>query len=407
MDRNTEYFISLLSSFINKEKPALIKNIDWNQIYNLGKIHSLSGILYLMAKGIKEEYKPSSELLKQMKKDFIKAAILSASQENETNNIIRALNEAKISHVLMKGCVIRNYYPAKEMRTMGDIDILIKQQDRKKSHNLLKSMGYTPGNTFGEVWNYTKGNVHFEIHTHIMCRNMHNGTNYVGYFSGAWNHVVQALNPYTFEFNREYHFVYLMVHMAKHFDGSGCGIRMILDIALYLNYFKNSLDWSYIDKEIEKLNLSAFSKNIYILCTRWFGTSINFKLPSMEKDFYDKLSHYILSAGTFGFYQRNPNAATLRNEYLENKVKHKSLFEKFSIINVYRKKLFPSYESMLNSQYCWLIKNKPLLLPIAWIYKFLRCAFKDPKKLLSLLFGIAKSREESKKQYEIFSKLGL
>jgi hypothetical protein len=407
MDENTKYFITLLSAFINRQKLAVKQDVDWEQVYKLARIHSVSGMVYLMAQNIDEEYRPEPELLRRMKKDFFLTTMRAVSQETEIDTIVKVLNEERIPHLLMKGYVVRNYYPAKEIRTMGDIDILIKPEDRVKSNELLQELGYVRGNSSGEVWDYKKGDVHLEIHTLIMYHNIHNGTDYVGYFSDAWKHTVQTSKSYTFEFDISYHFLYLLVHMAKHFDGNGCGIRMIMDAAVYINYFKDRLDWRRIAAEIEKLNLVVFSKSIYILCGHWFGTSFNFRLPTMEEGFYREISQYILSAGTFGFYQRNLQAAVLRNEYLEGKVEGKEFSPKVAIVNVYRKILFPSYQVMSSIKYYSFIKNWPWLLPVSWIYRFIQCALIKPKKVFRVLNGIAKGKEEAEKQYEVISKLGL
>ena len=40
MNENRNYFIRLLSSYINDDVVP-IENVDWNEIYHLGKIHSL------------------------------------------------------------------------------------------------------------------------------------------------------------------------------------------------------------------------------------------------------------------------------------------------------------------------------------------------------------------------------
>jgi hypothetical protein len=407
MDNNRKYFISILSSFINKQKPEAELGVNWEEIYKLAKTHSVSGMVYLMAKELQSEYRPDAELFKRMKKDFVSTAMLSAAQESEMDNIIKALKEAEIPHVLMKGYVMRNYYPAKEMRTMDDIDILIKPEDRERSHKLFQELGYTPGLIYGEVWDYTKGTVHLEIHTKIMSRNMHNGIDYVGYFSDAWNHAVPTPEAYTFEFDKVYHFLFLMVHMAKHFKGSGCGMPMIMDIAVYLQYFKESLNWKQVEKELEKLNLTVFSTNIYILCSLWFGTSFNFKLPVMVEGFYRDLSDYILSAGTFGLHERDLHARSLRNEYLESRAEDKGLTHCVALVNVCRKKLFPEYEVMVNSKYNSIIRNRPFMLPVGWLYRLIEYVLKKPEKYYRVLYSIIKGRKESQKQYEMISKLGL
>ncbi len=44
-------------------------------------------------------------------------------------------------HVPLKGSIIKNMYPSIDMRTMSDMDILIKREDAKKVHDILIEMG--------------------------------------------------------------------------------------------------------------------------------------------------------------------------------------------------------------------------------------------------------------------------
>jgi hypothetical protein len=404
MDNNTTYFISLLSAFINGRGPRKEGEFSWEQVYKLSRIHFVSGMLYLMVKKLKEESRPDKVLLDKMKNDFNSTLVKSVTQDEEMELIIEKLNGYKIPHVFMKGFVVKNYYPVKEMRTMGDIDFLIKPEDREKTHTLMLELGYEVGNTNeSQHWDYTLGTVHIEIHTQIMYHNITNGVDYVSYFSDIWSHVRRKSKGYTYELTEEYHFLFLLVHMAKHFDGSGCGIRMIMDIAMYLIYFKDKLHWDVINGEIEKLDLVLFSKNIFILCNRWFGVELPEELPKMDESFYKDLSHYILSAGTFGFYQRNIFVSTIRKEYKNDKGDLTVL----ALLRAYIKICFPSYENMSNNKRYSFLKNQPFLLPVAWIHRACRSISVKSKSSFAMLFNLAKGKEESKVQYEIISKLGL
>jgi len=407
MNENNGIFIDLISAFINRHDPEVVEKPDWDEVYRMGRIHDVSGMVYLMANKLQEEYKPAPEIQSKMKKDFFSTVMRSDAQDKGMEEIISALNEGEIPHILLKGFVVKNYYPAREMRTMGDIDILIKPEDREKSHKLLKSLGCKSGNQYGDEWAYSNVNLKFEVHTSLVNEVTDISPYIKDYFSSVWDHAVIFSGSFTYELDREYHFLFLMVHMAKHFLATGCGIRMIMDIAVYIDYFKDNLNWEYIDKEIEKLNLVIFSKNVYILCSRWFGTNFHFQLPVMEDGFYSELSRYILSGGTFGFHERNLQARLLRIEYSQSNQPDKKSSKIFSIINACRKKLFMDYHTMSNIGEYSFIKDKPLLLPIGWIYRFLYCAVVKGGKSLRVLKGIAKGSEEAEKQYEIISGLGL
>ncbi len=59
-----------------------------------------------------------------------------------------------------------------------------------------------------------------------------------------------------------------MTHMFKHFDGSGTGIRSLLDQYVYLNRLEDSLDFPYIDKQCEILGIADFEKENRDLCKK-------------------------------------------------------------------------------------------------------------------------------------------
>lgn len=50
--------------------------------------------------------------------------------------VIECLNQKKIFHVLMKGWVLKRYYPILELRTMGDIDFLIREEVWTRSSSI-------------------------------------------------------------------------------------------------------------------------------------------------------------------------------------------------------------------------------------------------------------------------------
>ena len=44
----------------------------------------------------------------------------------------------------MKGYYLRECYPVPELRTFGDIDVLIHPEDRARTDDLMKRLGYAP-----------------------------------------------------------------------------------------------------------------------------------------------------------------------------------------------------------------------------------------------------------------------
>ena len=53
------------------------------------------------------------------------------------------LTSQGIAHMPVKGYYLRKLYPLPELRTFGDIDVLIHSADREKTDRLMNSLGYT------------------------------------------------------------------------------------------------------------------------------------------------------------------------------------------------------------------------------------------------------------------------
>lgn len=68
------------------------------------------------------------------------------------NQLIHQLDAHQIDHLLFKGFIVRDYYtPCPELRTFGDIDFVIRKEDRQKCDELMKELGYEPQDNCGVV----------------------------------------------------------------------------------------------------------------------------------------------------------------------------------------------------------------------------------------------------------------
>lgn len=51
-------------------------------------------------------------------------------------------------------------------------------------------------------------------------------------------------------FTPEFHFLYMLTHIAKHIHGSGAGLRMYLDLAAFIRHHGTGLDWPWIEAQL-------------------------------------------------------------------------------------------------------------------------------------------------------------
>ena len=65
-----------------------------------------------------------------------------ANLEYELEHIKSVFEKNKIEYILLKGSVLRNYYPEPWMRTSCDIDILVHDEQLDKAVKVLTQTGY-------------------------------------------------------------------------------------------------------------------------------------------------------------------------------------------------------------------------------------------------------------------------
>ena len=365
-------FLSILNAYINNKIFSQTKKINWERIYHLASIHSVQGIIAAVVSN-NNKLCVQDEVRNKLQKDFYSTLMFSVKQEDEARKLFNILNKVCIPHVLTKGYVVRNYYPDKELRTMGDIDIFVSGENFEKAKKILKEYNYTITDTYFNEVSFDKNNVHFEIHKSLLNEDLGNGYDYGKYFDLLCNKAVK-IKDYTYELDVDDHLIYLIAHIGKHFYNEGCGIRMIMDIAVYVNKFTDKLDWNYLWNEFENIRLKKFAENIFYIC--------------------NKIEAYILEAGTFGFYERNNGVKLLRKSYGSGNQGNVMTW------------FFPSDKDMRELSE-WYRNKSVLLLPVAWIKRWINSFVNKRQNIILKVFGIFCGKKEAKKQFTLLRKLGI
>ncbi len=331
-------------------------------LFRLAKEQSVQGIL---AYKIREYAKDSSEeisgeIAALAKYLFMATVENTVKKEAYTEALSASLAAASIDHVLFKGIVVRELYAVPALRTFGDVDIAIREEDRKKSHQLMEELGYETVIDHGEVWNYKKGMEYYEIHTDIMRNSPTSQGDQRWYFQNFWQHC-DKVGEHTFRFNPEYQLIYLLAHLAKHTYGPGAGIRMYLDFAFVMKQQGESLDWAWVLEELKKTGLDRFFCLVISATARWFGFSVPEAVPEADPDLCEELFRFTMEAGVYGFDNRKLSREQIRKAAEEGENGKRT---------AWRKILFPDVKQIVK-RYTYLEKA-PFLLPFAWIDRLFR-----------------------------------
>ena len=176
-----------------------------------------------------------------------------------------------------------------------------------------------------------------------------------------WEHVRRE-SGCTFHFTPEFHFLYMLTHIAKHLVSAGAGIRMYLDVAAFIRHRKDAPDWAWIRRELETLRLWPFANGVLTLVQRCFGVESPLELDPMEETTWDAFLEFTMAGGIFGQVGRDSGTNSLKNQSRGS--------EGISRVGTFMKRLFPSAKS-IQSRYTYL-QDKPWLLPAAWVHRLVK-----------------------------------
>lgn len=391
----------LLQKFLAEEKIKAEDMLDGlTDLLHLCEIHSLQPILYYMISSEAEAFRECEpELIKKMREQYIASVYLSVQQDAAAEEMAERFEQAGICLTFFKGILLRRFYPEPQLRTMGDIDCLIPVEAREQAHGLMTDLGYECESDKGDVWVYRRGNVSVEMHTRIAGNYSRNGYDYRSFFADAMRHTEKAGNC-TF-LSREYHFCLLIYHIAKHLSSTGAGIRMFLDIAVFLRHYGKEFDWKQAEELLTGSGLSRTAGAVFQLCNRWFGTDIAWQ-DQVGEAVLDQMEVYIIGGGTFGFETHDVGDMYLRRGY-ENK--GKGCKEGFRL-RLFLNYLFQSADHML--QIMPAVESRRWLLPAAWVKRWWLGAFRRREHSLHTMKSMLKEDNgRGWEEYQMLKELGL
>lgn len=396
MTAEQKFFIRILGDHIHGEKSDPGKDVvSWEKLETYAKEQALSGLVYIQLRDFFREHPDAApETAKRLHKEFCTEVYLYANRRAKLAEISRQCRGIPL--LMMKGSVINAFYPEPVLRSMGDADIVIHTEDRRKTDEVMLAEGYSKMVDNHAVWTYEKDRIQFEIHDHMFYEHLANDVDYRSYFDHVWEHACLmdgTENIYVPEDN--FHFLYLMTHLAKHITNKGMGFRTFMDLVFMTQKKGERMDWQWIQCELEKLKLLEFTKTCFAFCKRWFHVEMPIKTAMLDEDFYSEITAKTFNDGLFGLENEQNEAAHFAKEIKRSRTPYWLTAVR---LTVYR--LFPPYRDMQLIPWYRFVDGRPWLLPAAWIYRWFYTAthkFKWSKNLLAEPYSKRKIIEKREK----------
>ncbi|ODS31716.1 MAG: hypothetical protein SCARUB_03152 [Candidatus Scalindua rubra] len=348
-----------------------LKPIDWKDIINIAQEHRVMPFLFYKIKqfGLEDGLKP--EIWQVMSLEYQKGVARNVIFRHVLRDVIRSLNQCGIKAVILKGAInfCENIYENWNLRSMEDLDILIKEEDFPVARKCIQDAGFC----------CVEGRIPYDLSEDFEGRNvtveMHYlpvPKKYIGLFDmdSFWAKAeevrIDGLRTYVpSPTDQIYH---KFIHdMIRHQELINFRIQDLCDFEMTTQCYKERIDWEEILYRVRENDIESLfkfycwqvKKNLGLELPEFINDFSNDSIESYEK-WYDQLKE---CPGWLESASERLMAILVRGGNVVNHLKNSfDVLVKESVLNESREFLLSIYH----------IEGKEALLPFIRLIHFFR-----------------------------------
>ncbi|MBU4311144.1 MAG: nucleotidyltransferase family protein [Candidatus Omnitrophica bacterium] len=237
---------------LSKIRQIVNKQLDWGFLWEQSLYHGASSFLYHHLKKQGLEDKAPADYLEKFRGFYIWVNFKNQALWEEFCNIEKALLQKNIKAVPIKGIALNQVlYEGKNIRPIGDIDILIQKSELPDAERVLLSSGYIKSTAGYSIDYYKKYHCHIPFRKRHLCE---------VHWAIALPRPHKIDLPDIWKNTREYNvketkltilspednLFTLALHLNRF--NSPLSLRYIMDVSEFINQYRNTIDWDYLIK---------------------------------------------------------------------------------------------------------------------------------------------------------------
>lgn len=380
----------------------ITESVDWPSVFEEAYAQAVVPIAYMAAK----PFIPADEKKRweSLSTRVIGNSIRMDYEHVELHNL---MSEAGIPYVAMKGSASAWYYPEPILRTMGDVDFLVKREDLGRTAKALESAGFRAvednENQAHIGYHRIQGRISSTWEMHWSLAGIPKGEagdmvrNYLEDMIETAVEIVTPDGKYMIP-DAFHHGLIMLIHTAGHMINTGVGLRHLCDWAVFVEKFSDEEFRDIFENKLKTAGLWHFARLLTQLSIQYLGCPYKkWAMEDVNVSLIESILTDIFAGGNFG--GKDPeriNQAKLITDQRKNNVDDSSMIKQlFSTMNEKARIGMPVCEKI------------PALLPVGWIYVGGRhigriLAGERPKIHVGKMIDGASERKEIYKQFRLF-----
>ena len=298
----------------NTQPPPNVKELDWNHLFAFATEQAIAGVIFegvsrLGEQGVKCPFNILMKWIAYWGQIESKNRLLN----RKCTEVINEYRAASFDCCILKGQGNALMYPNAYSRTPGDIDLLIRNADRKQLLRYLAEKKKVQDSHYQHI-EYEDGGVLVEIH--LMPTYANNPIyhqrlqkwleSHSDCIWENWKDLPDGAGRITVP-QTEYNIIFQLSHMQGHFFDEGIGLRQLMD---YFYLMKNEkcrmknlqFGETNLPDVLEHLGLRKFAGAVMYVLQEVFGLEDEYLIVPVDEWRGKTLLEEILRGGNFGHY---------------------------------------------------------------------------------------------------------
>jgi len=346
--------ITLIKSALEGKPYPLPEGFSMEEAVKIALRHKIIALVYYGAIncGVDKKSGPMQKLFPYV----ISTINLVERQRYAFQRIQEELEREKLDYLPMKGVIMQTFYPRREMRTMGDVDVLIRQEQYDQVAVAMQRAGFCFDREGDHEYVWMNKKLEAEIHRAFLPAYAMES---YSYFNTPWSLAIKEKPGNTrFVLSDEDFFLFMFVHFTKHYRVAGIGIKHMVDLWVYKQAHPE-LNEEHITEVLNAMHLGGFYNYMMDALQAWFAEGE----VSQRSDY---ITQVLFTNGEYGLAVNRQATMILMDAQKEGSV---AKVRRRRILRV----IFPSCASM--KQRYKVLNKAPFLLPVFWVVRWFQTLF--------------------------------
>lgn len=268
-------------------------SIDWSYFLSTARKNGVSPIIYYNTKN--SEFFCNlipTKIIDALKQDYYEISRQNTLISEEVSSIIREIQGAGIRIILLKGIVLaESVYKNIALRPIGDIDILIRNDDYSATKKALSAIDYYPIDStnpdltpevtpFLNTYDFRKKDSQDRLSLHLHWHLVNSSVPSYAYIykidmDRIWKETQKiSINGIeTLTLSLHHQLIYLSEHGFRNLH-SFARLIQLCDIAWFIERYKSAINYDLLILDAERFNLNRFLFSALVLVKEYFGLGI-------------------------------------------------------------------------------------------------------------------------------------